>query len=349
VADESSDRIRGALDWPQAGQVLTGFTRFEGWAVADNGDPVSLALRVGSKTAPDSPQRVRRTDIELAFGERTPDNPRPGFFVPVDTRDYLDGPYPITLLGRTMGDWQVIARSSIEICNRLAEQLPYHLHLRNLEAREGIPGRHDIYGSGPPINNPSREILEVVEQHAGLSILDVGCGNGAYVAALRRAGLDCRGVEHDRACVAECVKRGLPVQEMDAHRLDFEPKSFDTVTMIEVLEHLPDPTRAIAELFRVARQNVIISVPNIDVLPLMSKYHVLPWHLLEATHVNFFTPRILRDALRPFTPDVTVFGYGQFAPWVTEGPLYMNLMAVASLGEDAKVLRARCLRAKVKK
>src|SRR5262249_40257035 len=231
--------IRGTLDRPQAGDSLTGFTRFEGWVITDGDGPVSLELRIGSRAVPDSPQRTLRADVGQAYPELAPDNPRPGFFVPVDTRDYPDGQHTVTLLARSTDDWQVIASAPVLICNRMAEPLPYHLHLRNLEGQRGIPGRDDIYGSGPPVKEPAAEILEVLEQHAGTSILDVGCGNGAYVAALRRAGFDCRGVEHDAECVAECVRRGLPVQEMDAHHLDFESKAFDTVTMIEVLEHLP--------------------------------------------------------------------------------------------------------------
>jgi ubiquinone/menaquinone biosynthesis C-methylase UbiE len=63
---------------------------------------------------------------------------------------------------------------------------------------------------------------------------------------------------------------------MNAEELRFGPNSFDTVLMIEVLEHLPEPIIALREAFRVAKKNVLISVPNTDVLPIMSKYQVVP-------------------------------------------------------------------------
>ena len=46
----------------------------------------------------------------------------------------------------------------------------------------------------------------------GSRVLDVGCGDGALMAALRdRSGVDARGLELDAGNVAECVARGLSV------------------------------------------------------------------------------------------------------------------------------------------
>ncbi len=48
---------------------------------------------------------------------------------------------------------------------------------------------------------------------------------------------------------------------MDATKLAFDDRSFDGVTLLEVLEHLPLPERAIREALRVARRFVIATVP----------------------------------------------------------------------------------------
>src|SRR5580765_5844037 len=108
MAANTGECIRGTLDRPQAGQALMGFTRFEGWVVSNSDDPLKLEVRIGNRAVPDSPQRFRRPDVDQAFPELAPDNPRPGFFVPVHTRDYPDGQYTVTLLARTTDDWQVI-------------------------------------------------------------------------------------------------------------------------------------------------------------------------------------------------------------------------------------------------
>src|SRR5262245_4130940 len=148
--------------------------------------------------------------------------------------------------------------------------LPYFATLKEFEESGKILKRENIYGSGPPIPVASEEVLNVLRKYAGRRVLDVGCGIGAYMKPLISNGYECEGIETNQNYVAECLKAGLNVQLMNAEELEFSLDSFDTVIMLEVLEHLPEPILALREAFRVAKKNVLISVPNIDVLPIMS-------------------------------------------------------------------------------
>ncbi|TAL55686.1 MAG: SAM-dependent methyltransferase [Nanoarchaeota archaeon] len=55
-------------------------------------------------------------------------------------------------------------------------------------------------------------------------------------------------------------KKGIIKQ--DVQKLTFKNNSFDIVTCFEVLEHVPDPVRAMKELQRVSKHRLLISVPN---------------------------------------------------------------------------------------
>jgi 2-polyprenyl-3-methyl-5-hydroxy-6-metoxy-1,4-benzoquinol methylase len=206
--------------------------------------------------------------------------------------------------------------------------LPYYTHLRAFENQERILHRNDIYGGGPPSHVASVETTALIKKYCGGSILDIGCGVGAYMNELNKFGFKCTGIEYNLQYVEKCQSQGLVVEHMNAKKLNFGDNSFDTVLMIEVLEHVEEPQQALMEAFRVSTLNVIISVPNIDVLPIMSKYQVVPWHLLEATHVNFFTPVILDNLLKNISAKTTVQTYGQFAPWVTEQIIHMHILGV---------------------
>jgi 2-polyprenyl-3-methyl-5-hydroxy-6-metoxy-1,4-benzoquinol methylase len=50
--------------------------------------------------------------------------------------------------------------------------------------------------------------------------------------------------------------------QADAARLPFQSRSFDILTCLEVLEHLREPGQALAEMARVSRKHLLLSVPN---------------------------------------------------------------------------------------
>lgn len=211
-----------------------------------------------------------------------------------------------------------------------ADELPYSALLHAAEAEGRILHRDDIYGSGPPVDAASPEILAYVHENAGHRVLDVGCGIGPYVAHLIELGHDCIGVDTNEQAVTAGRSLGRPLQVGSAYDLAFEDDSFDTVILVECLEHVEDVERALAEAARVARKSLVLTVPNIGVIPWMSKWEVVPWHMLEGTHINFFTPETLRKILLRHTRSCDVTTLGQFLE--IEGvPMHMHAAAVAHL------------------
>ncbi len=104
-------------------------------------------------------------------------------------------------------------------------------------------------------------ILRRVE--AGSRALDVGCGDGALMAALRAKGVDARGIEIDGALVADCVGQGLSVVQGDADRdLTFYPDgAFDYAILSQTLQTAERPDKMLRELLRVGRR-AFVSFPN---------------------------------------------------------------------------------------
>lgn len=75
---------------------------------------------------------------------------------------------------------------------------------------------------------------------AGGAILDVGCGNGEFMAAAAEAGYRPFGIDLSPAAAELCRSRGLRAVSGDFLTAQL-PGPFDAVTMWDVLEHLPDP------------------------------------------------------------------------------------------------------------
>ncbi len=97
-------------------------------------------------------------------------------------------------------------------------------------------------------------------------ILDVGCGTGWSTLMFHRAGHRAQGVDlHRDGLEAWQEYPDLPYTSGDAQALPFADSSFDVVAMNQVLEHVPDPKKAIEECFRVLRPGgrFIVVGPNI--------------------------------------------------------------------------------------
>jgi ubiquinone/menaquinone biosynthesis C-methylase UbiE len=186
----------------------------------------------------------------------------------------------------------------------------------------------DLYTSGPPHTQCSQKALDLVEKQAGKRILDIGCGHGVNCNELNKRGFECIGIEINEDYVKE-AKQYIEAYQMKAEQLDFPDKSFDTAIMLEVLEHLEDPYKALEEVVRVTRKNLILSVPNLGPLDVCVEYNVIMHHFFETTHRNFFTQSMLERFLLNYFPYVEVGEFGQFFN-ISGRKLYYHLFAIAS-------------------
>lgn len=97
----------------------------------------------------------------------------------------------------------------------------------------------------------------------GRIVVDVGCGDGAFVRALARAGAEAIGVEVTEDAVAHAREQDPGHRYLlgGAQELPLGDKSVDGATLMRSLHHVPDPASAFRELARVVRDFVWIAEP----------------------------------------------------------------------------------------
>lgn len=112
----------------------------------------------------------------------------------------------------------------------------------------------------------NRRLVESVRLCDPQTILDAGCGEGFTMSLLLSSGLRAtmKGIDFSDEAIAIAKKTApeLAISKASIYELPFKKSSFDLVICSEVLEHLEDPDRAIAEISRVSKKYVLVSVPN---------------------------------------------------------------------------------------
>ena len=124
----------------------------------------------------------------------------------------------------------------------------------------------------------------------GQRVLDVGCGDGASLLDISTLGAEAYGTEYDRNVEPVAQKLGLNIFFGDLTDAPYADGFFDTITMSQLLEHIPDPIA----FLRNAKQKlkpggkIIISFPNINSFNrTRSGRKWINWHI--PYHMNFFT------------------------------------------------------------
>jgi SAM-dependent methyltransferase len=111
-------------------------------------------------------------------------------------------------------------------------------------------------------------LVDVLKRYIGQPIKDilvVGCGSGQEAAILAKAFLaNTIGIDVDDSAFDHDALAAVRLTVMDANELLFPDASFDLVYSFHVLEHIPQPERALREMARVLRPSgtYLIGTPN---------------------------------------------------------------------------------------
>jgi 2-polyprenyl-3-methyl-5-hydroxy-6-metoxy-1,4-benzoquinol methylase len=126
-------------------------------------------------------------------------------------------------------------------------------------------------------------------------VLDVGCGNGAFLKAAIAAGYQAEGIDVSPAAVAHCQKAGLQARVGDFTEMSFDG-GFDLVTMWDVVEHLRVPAIFLSRARSLLNDDgvIVLKIPgfNRGTLRAVSVVKHFARSILGAPdHVQYFNER----------------------------------------------------------
>ena len=147
-----------------------------------------------------------------------------------------------------------------------------------------------------PFRTEFQWALDVATREGLLSVLDAGCGTGAFLDLARGRGLKTHGLELNPTAAESCRQKGHAVfsGSLADYSRGFPEARFDLVTAFQVVEHVPDPVMFLREAAALARPGggVVIGVPNE-----LGIERICPWdpHQWPPHHISRWRPQDLRE------------------------------------------------------
>ena len=126
----------------------------------------------------------------------------------------------------------------------------------------GLAGRVALWRArtGP---QPQDVALQRIRDLAPTTVLEVGCGQGAFAQALVDAGSDVTATDRSARMVALTAARGVRAEQADVQHLPYDDGAFDLVVANYMLYHVSDLGRALTEIVRVLRPGgALVAVTN---------------------------------------------------------------------------------------
>ena len=132
------------------------------------------------------------------------------------------------------------------------------------------------------------------ESGTGARLLDIGCSSGALLRSAMIHGFDAEGVEPAAQAAEFAKSTGLKVFHGYLEEARFPASSFDAVTLMEVIEHLPDPSALLREVGRILKPNGVLVVGTGNGASWTVRLVGARWGYFQVAehggHISFFNP-----------------------------------------------------------
>ena len=157
----------------------------------------------------------------------------------------------------------------------------------------------------------NRALAGLLDRVAVTQVFDAGCGEGLLLNTLLQPRFDQlygADLDLDRLQYAHRQAPDLRLLQCNLQHIPLPDEAVDLVLCLEVLEHVGDPQRCLAELYRVTRRYAILSVPNEPFWRLANMARGAYWAHWGNTpeHINHWSVWGFRRFIRPLFHEIAV-------------------------------------------
>lgn len=167
-------------------------------------------------------------------------------------------------------------------------------------------GYHDYYSQKDTFNAvykmkflSAKKYLEYIKTYKPSGrLLDIGCAYGQMLEAAKAAGFEACGIELSREAGKYLNQQGYRAYNKPVEEVDFTDDYFDVITMIDLLEHIPEPRKFFLCLARILKKGglLFIITPNVTSLAarVMNRY----WPHYQKEHLCYYSKKVMAYLLK---------------------------------------------------
>ena len=143
--------------------------------------------------------------------------------------------------------------------------------------------------------------IKLIEKYAKTKgkLLDIGTAGGSFLAVAKRNGWKVEGIEPNK-WLCEWGKKhyGITIKQGTLEKNSFKKRSFDLVTLWDVLEHVSDPTNTLKRINSILKKNGLAVVNYPDISSPIAKLMHRKWVFILTVHLYYFTPMTIKRLLK---------------------------------------------------
>ena len=154
-----------------------------------------------------------------------------------------------------------------------------------------LQGQSSFFVPGPPAM-PGEAHLPIVKfllkEIVGETVLDLGGGRGAYSLEMKKAGFDTTVADINAESLAVAAQNGLKTKKLEIDE-PLPENLADTVMMVEVLEHVPNPKEFLKSAIGAARKRVLFTLPCSNDFKTLFEAGLTYAHIAVSDHLWHFS------------------------------------------------------------
>ncbi len=132
-------------------------------------------------------------------------------------------------------------------------------------------------------------------------LLDIGCAFGGFIEAAQAFGYRSQGLDISNYAVDYAHSQGLKtIHQGSLETSNFPNQSFDIISLIEVMEHLPDPCKTLEALSRIIRPGGLVLLQTANFLGWQARLQKNKYHYYLPGHLFYYSTKNLRLLFRRY-------------------------------------------------